>query len=75
MEMTPNLDTTQECSSWAMRIAFWSFAPLKRPAVPTFKQTNKHIKDGWGRNPIDQFLLSKMNEKGLSALTEADHER
>jgi mono/diheme cytochrome c family protein len=45
---------------------FWSFQPLKRPAVPV-------VKDGaWPRNPIDRFLLARMAQKGLSPAPQAD---
>lgn len=37
---------------------FWSFAPLKRPAVP-------RAEDPWIRSDIDRFILAKLSEKGL----------
>ncbi|MEM7373050.1 MAG: DUF1553 domain-containing protein [Bacteroidota bacterium] len=45
----------------------WAFQPAKRPSIP----------DVAGRviNPIDQFVLAKLEEKGLEASTEADRER
>jgi hypothetical protein len=36
----------------------WSFQPLKKPAVPTVKRA------GWVRNPIDAFVLDKLEERG-----------
>jgi mono/diheme cytochrome c family protein len=39
---------------------FWSFVPLKRPAVPAPKD------DKWCRTPIDRFILAKLDEKGLT---------
>jgi mono/diheme cytochrome c family protein len=44
---------------------FWSFRPLKRPPLPAVKNAS------WGRNPIDRFLLAKMEEKGLAPSPEA----
>ena len=39
---------------------FWSFRPVNRPNVP-------HVKNaGWVRNPIDAFVLSKLEENGLA---------
>ncbi|MFO0878847.1 MAG: PSD1 and planctomycete cytochrome C domain-containing protein [Gemmataceae bacterium] len=38
---------------------FWSFRPLRRPAVPPVRTT------GWARNPIDQFILARLEEKGI----------
>ncbi|MFI5458238.1 MAG: DUF1549 and DUF1553 domain-containing protein [Isosphaerales bacterium] len=37
----------------------WAFQPVKRPAVPPVKHT------AWVRNPIDRFVLAKLEEKGL----------
>ncbi|MFO0865893.1 MAG: DUF1553 domain-containing protein [Gemmataceae bacterium] len=39
--------------------AFWSFVPVKRPAVPQVRQSE------WVKNPIDAFVLSKLEAKGL----------
>jgi len=38
---------------------FWSFQPVVDPAVPGVKNA------GWVRNPIDRFILAKLEEKGL----------
>ena len=40
--------------------AFWSFRPVKRPEVPAVKHA------GWVRNPIDAFILAKLEEKGFA---------
>ncbi len=37
----------------------WAFQPLKRPAVPRVKDS------GWVRNPIDAFVLRRLEAKGL----------
>jgi mono/diheme cytochrome c family protein len=37
----------------------WSFLPLNRPAVPKVKMAS------WVRNPIDAFILRKLEAKGL----------
>jgi mono/diheme cytochrome c family protein len=39
---------------------FWSFQPLRRPAVPAVKN------ERWARNPLDRFVLAKLEEKGLT---------
>jgi cytochrome c553 len=44
----------------------WSFQPVRRPAIPTVKDT------AWVKNPIDAFILSKMEEKGLTPAKPAD---
>ena len=45
---------------------FWSFQPPKRPAVPAVKN------QALVRNPIDAFLLEKLEAKGLRYAREAD---
>jgi hypothetical protein len=45
---------------------FWSFQPAHRPAPP-------RVKDGqWVRNPIDSFVLAKLERQGLRPAPEAD---
>jgi mono/diheme cytochrome c family protein len=39
--------------------SFWSFQPLKRPDVPQVKRGD------WVRNPIDAFILQKLEAKGF----------
>src|SRR5688500_9674798 len=38
---------------------FWSYQPVKRPAVPEVKNA------AWVRNPIDAFVLSRLEKEGL----------
>jgi hypothetical protein len=45
---------------------WWSLRPLSRPPLPVVKET------GWVRNPIDRFIFSKLEEKGLKPSPEAD---
>ncbi|WP_165228595.1 PSD1 and planctomycete cytochrome C domain-containing protein [Aquisphaera insulae] len=45
--------------------AFWSFQPLRRPAVPSVDD------GGWGRNEIDRFLFAGLKAAGLSPAPEA----
>jgi hypothetical protein len=44
----------------------WAFAKLTRPAVPAVKDA------GWVRNPIDRFVLARLEADGLRASPEAD---
>ena len=48
---------------------FWSFRPPVRPALPRVKDGAK------ARNPIDVFLLHKLEQKGLSFSPEAKRRR
>ena len=44
----------------------WAFAPLVRPDLPAV--SNK----SWVRNPIDQFILARLESDGLTPAPEAD---
>ena len=44
----------------------WSFIPPTRPTVPTVKN------QAWVKNPIDAFILAKLEEQGLAPAAEAD---
>ncbi|GAB4161336.1 MAG: PSD1 and planctomycete cytochrome C domain-containing protein [Planctomycetaceae bacterium] len=46
--------------------AFWSFQPIRRPAVPQVKAKLRV------RTPIDAFLLRKLEERGFSYNEDAD---
>jgi hypothetical protein len=45
---------------------FWSFIPPQRPPLPAVKNS------AWVRNPIDAFILSRLEREGLSPSPEAD---
>ncbi len=45
---------------------FWSFQPLKKPAVPAVKDT------AWVANPVDAFVLAKLETAGLKPAPPAD---
>ena len=45
---------------------FWSFQPIQRPPVPVVKEPQK------AATPIDNFVLAKLEEKGLTFSAEAD---
>jgi hypothetical protein len=44
----------------------WSLISPKRPALPKVKDPS------WARNPIDRFVLAKLDENGLRPAPEAD---
>jgi hypothetical protein len=50
----------------AVRRQWWSFQPVRKPAVPT--PTNAT----WSALPMDRFLLEKMEERGLQPAPPAD---
>lgn len=45
---------------------FWSFQPVKKPALPDVKQA------AWVKNPIDQFVLHQLEQAGLTPAKPAD---
>ncbi len=50
----------------------WSFANPERPAVPVNRDAKR---SAWVRNPIDAFVLARLDAAGLSPSAEADKER
>jgi mono/diheme cytochrome c family protein len=44
----------------------WSFIPPARPELPAVKNA------GWVRNPIDRFILARLEREGLAPAAEAD---
>ena len=44
----------------------WAFVAPKRAALPEVKRT------GWSRNPIDRFILARLEREGLSPSPEAE---
>lgn len=44
----------------------WSFIPPARPELPAVKN------GGWARNPIDRFVLARLEREGLTPAAEAD---
>jgi hypothetical protein len=49
---------------------FWSLIPPQRPAAPALHQTRQQ--HDWPRNPIDAFILSRLEREGLHPSPEAD---
>ncbi|MFN4258760.1 MAG: PSD1 and planctomycete cytochrome C domain-containing protein [Gemmataceae bacterium] len=44
----------------------WAFIPPKRPELPKVKNTT------WPRNPLDYFILARLEQEGLQPSPEAD---
>src|SRR5262249_4403031 len=44
----------------------WSYQPVKRPAVPKVKDS------AWVRNPIDAFVLARLEAKGWKPSSPAE---
>jgi mono/diheme cytochrome c family protein len=50
----------------AQQRAFWSFQPVRKPAVPVVRDK------AFVRNPIDSFVLAKLESQGLQPARPAD---
>jgi hypothetical protein len=62
-------ETATDGSDKSQRTNWWSFQSAVRPAVPTISPGNREERV---RNPIDQFILSKLESQNLHASAEAD---
>ncbi|MGE3314986.1 MAG: DUF1549 and DUF1553 domain-containing protein [Planctomycetaceae bacterium] len=47
--------------------AYWAYRPLERVAVPSVRDSD------WCRNPIDNFVLAKLEEKGWKPSPAVEH--
>ena len=45
---------------------FWSFKPMKQHPLPTLKES------GWAKTDVDRFILSRLEQKGLRPVADAD---
>ena len=48
----------------------WAFKPPVRPAIPTVKNPERFR--GWTRNPIDRFIVQRLEKENLKPSPEAD---
>ncbi|MCS7160087.1 MAG: DUF1549 domain-containing protein, partial [Gemmatales bacterium] len=50
----------------ALRSDHWAYQPIRRPPLPPVKNT------AWVRNPIDAFVLARLEQEGIQPAPEAD---
>jgi mono/diheme cytochrome c family protein len=50
----------------------WAYVKPRRPKIPGI---SKNLRNLWVRNPIDAFVLSRLEKEGLQPSPEADKER
>ncbi len=55
-----------EVAAAAAASKHWSFQPIVRPAEPAVKDA------AWVRNPIDRFILARLEKEGVAPSPEAD---
>jgi hypothetical protein len=51
---------------WKEARKFWSFQPVRRPALPAVKKTS------WISNEVDRFILARLESEGLTPVSAAD---
>ena len=51
---------------WKEARDFWSFQPVKSPAVPAVKGKK------WARDDVDRFVLARLEKEGLKPVADAD---
>src|SRR5438876_5076574 len=61
----PTTAAAQKISS-AEKRSHWAFQPISRPVVPLVRQSS------WVRNPIDAFILAKLESEEVLPSAEAD---
>ena len=63
-------DTERGGGSWPAKLAerrkHWCWQPVKRPSLPNFQKSD------WPNNPIDRFVLARIEAEGLSPARDAD---
>ena len=62
---TPATDSASESPTGERDHPFWSFRPPRRPSIPKVRSENL------ARNPIDTFLLDRLESDGLSFSSQA----
>jgi len=66
----PSADKLKQETSWAAtlerRKRWWSFQPIRNPALPKVKDTS------WSDHPIDRFILAQLEPAGLKPAPPAD---
>jgi Protein of unknown function (DUF1549)/Protein of unknown function (DUF1553)/Planctomycete cytochrome C len=69
----PGLVTNPNASKIpALDRSLWSLQPVRRSAVPGRVDRESAHWAGWSRNPIDEFILQKLLDHGLTPAAEAD---
>jgi hypothetical protein len=59
--------TQAAAGSFAVKSSHWAFQPIRRPAVPEFRGLRTEV-----RNPIDAFVLTRLEKEDLKPSPEAD---
>jgi mono/diheme cytochrome c family protein len=50
----------------------WAFVPPSRPPLPKVRSHAERGNEGWVRDPIDYFILARLEREGLQPSAEAD---
>ena len=63
---TPAVAPKKEYVITAEQRKFWSFQPVRKPEIPAVKDQS------WAKNPLDHFILRRLEERGLKPVKAAD---
>jgi hypothetical protein len=66
----PAIEATNKTSSAASK--HWAFRPIRRPALPKVRSHAERGNERWVRNPIDRFILARLEKQGIAPSPEAD---
>src|SRR5215475_11824334 len=66
MPLTPTLSTSDGEREKKARAKHWAFQPVKKPAVPTVKNSR------WVQTPVDNFVLATLEKRNLNPTPIAD---
>src|SRR4051812_43382371 len=59
-------DAPSSSYDWAKWREFWSFKPVSKPEIPKVSNAS------WARNPIDAFILARLEREHLKPAPQAD---
>ena len=58
------IEPRQDAVDWEKERNFWSFQPISDPEIPELTKPHSN----WATNSLDHFILSKLQQQGLSLI-------
>lgn len=65
-EGAPGPAQAETTTTATVKSSHWSFQPIQQPTLPNVKQAD------WVKNPIDRFILAKLEQEKIKPSAEAD---
>ncbi|HCA49095.1 MAG TPA: hypothetical protein DEP12_01730 [Planctomycetaceae bacterium] len=62
------IEPRQDAVDWEKERNFWSFQPISDPEIPELTKPHSN----WATNSLDHFILSKLQQQGLTPAPAAD---